>query len=393
MKQMKFSLFNLPAIGEQHFIEKKGFYAGQNRQLYQTLLRDLREQAQLVDDMGFHAWCCTEHHFHVEGYETSTNPIMLGLYIGMQTKYLKVGQLANVLPTHNPIRLAEDIAMLDQMTRGRAFAAFARGYQERWVRTMAQKNNVGISNSDPEENARNKQVYEEYYDIVRKAWAGGTFRHEGEWQIPVPVDYSYKDYQEGLDENKILREIGISPIPYQKEMDLWHPFSFTESTIRWCAQRGIQPVIIHTDPKVINKLYDAYHEEANEAGYNRKRGERIAQIRDVFVYDTEEEAKYWQSKGAGFIWNRWFSPDGFDASNLREGEELSQLTGEYDELVEREFCIVGTPDQVARQLDKLEQDTGCQHLVLYNFASAIPHDKIMRSLDLFTTKVMPYFVD
>lgn len=390
---MKFSLFYLPAIAEQHFIEKKGFYAGQNRQLYQTLLRDLREQAQLADDMGFHAWCCTEHHFHIEGYETSTNPIMLGLYIGLHTKYLKVGQLGNVLPTHNPIKLAEDLAMLDQMTRGRAFAAFARGYQLRWVETMAQKNNVGISNRDPEENARNKKVYDDYIDIVLKAWKGGTFSHDGEWKIPTPVDYKYKPYQEGLDENNILKEIGISPTPYQKEFDLWHPFSFTESTIRWCAARGMQPVVIHTDPKVINKLFDAYQEEAGKAGYQRKKGERIALIRDVFVYDTEEEAKYWQKKGAGFIWHRWFSPDGFDASNLREGEELSQLTGQYEELVERDFCIVGTPDQVARQLDRMQKETDCQHLVLYNFASAIPHDKVMRSLELLSTKVMPYFVD
>jgi alkanesulfonate monooxygenase SsuD/methylene tetrahydromethanopterin reductase-like flavin-dependent oxidoreductase (luciferase family) len=390
---MKFSLFYLPAIAGQDMLERKGFYAGQNRQLYQVLLRDLREQAQLADDMGFHAWACTEHHFHVEGYEVSTNPIMLNLYIGMQTKYLKVGQLGNVLPTHNPIRLAENIAILDQMTRGRAFAAFARGYQERWVNTLAQKNNVGISNRDPVENARNKQVYDDYLDIIQKAWAGGTFSHDGEWKIPLPVDYSYKPYQEGLDEQGILREIGISPLPYQKEIDLWHPFSFTESTIRWCAKRGMQPVVIHTDPKVVNKLLDAYHEEAVEAGYKRERGDRIALIRDVFVFDTEQEAKQWQSKGAGFIWHKWFSPDGFDASNLREGETVDQLTGHYDELVERDLCIVGTPEQVVRQIDKLQRETGCKHLVLYQFTSAIPHDKVMRSLELFATKVMPFFQD
>lgn len=390
---MKFSLFYMPTIAEQNFLEKKGFYAGQNRQLYQTMLRDLREQAQLADDMGFYGWCSTEHHFHVEGYETSTNPIMLGLYLGLHTKYLKIGQLGNVIPTHNPIKLAEDIAMLDQMTRGRAFAAFARGYQLRWVSTLAQKNNVGISNRGPEENARNQKVYEDYIDIVLKAWKGGTFSHDGEWKIPIPVDYSYKTYQEGLDENHMLKEIGISPIPYKKEMELWHPFSFSESTIRWCAARGMQPVVIHTDPKVINKLFEAYQEEASKAGYNRKKGENIALVRDVFVYDTEEEAKYWQKKGAGFIWHRWFSPDGFNAVNLRDGEEMSQLTGQYEELVERNMCIVGTADQVARQLDNLQKETDCKHLVLYNFASAIPHDKVMRSLELFSTKVMPHFVD
>jgi alkanesulfonate monooxygenase SsuD/methylene tetrahydromethanopterin reductase-like flavin-dependent oxidoreductase (luciferase family) len=390
---MKFSMFYLPAIAGQEVIEQKGAYAGQDRELYQALLKDLTEQAQYIDKMGFEAICFTEHHFHVEGYEVSTNPIMLGLYLGMQTKNIKVGQLGNVLPTHNPIRLAENIAMLDQMTRGRAFAAFARGYQERWVRTLGQKNNVGISNSDPEENARNKQVFEEYFDIIQKAWKGGTFKHEGEYQIPVPVDYKYKSYQEGLNEDGVLEEIGIAPLPYQKEMDLWHPFSFSESTIRWAAARGALPVVIHTDPKVINKLFDAYQEEANKHDYNRERGDRIALIRDVFVADTEEEAKYWQEKGAGFIWRKWFSPDGFDASNLREGETLDQLTGEYDELVERDFCIVGTPEQVRAKIQQLKDETGCKHLVFYNFTRAIPQEKIMRSLELFCTEVMPHFAD
>jgi alkanesulfonate monooxygenase SsuD/methylene tetrahydromethanopterin reductase-like flavin-dependent oxidoreductase (luciferase family) len=390
---MDFSMFCLPTIAGEEMLGQKGFFAGQNRHLYQLLLKELLEQTQYIDEMGFHAIAFTEHHFHVEGYEVSTNPIMLDLFLGLQTKNIKVGQLGNVLPTHNPLRLAENIAMLDQMTKGRAFAAFARGYQERWVRVMAQKNNVGISNKDPEENARNKQVFEEYFDIIQKAWKGGTFKHDGEWTIPYPVDYSYKPYQEGLDDNGILQEVGLVPLPYQEEVDLWHPFSFSESTIRWAAKRGALPVVIHTDTKVINKLFDAYQEEANLNGYNRERGDRIALIRDVFVYDTEEEAKYWQKKGAGFVWRKWLSPDGFDASNLREGETLDQLNGEYEELVERDFCIVGTPDQVRRKIEQLQKETGVKHLVLYNFMRAIPHDKIMRSLELFCTEVMPYFTE
>ena len=63
---------------------------------------------------------------------------MLDLFLGMQTKNLRVGQCGLVLPCHNPLRIAEDVAMLDQMTRGRAFAGFARGYQPRWVNTLGQ---------------------------------------------------------------------------------------------------------------------------------------------------------------------------------------------------------------------------------------------------------------
>jgi len=58
--------------------------------------------------MGF-----TEHHSHIEGFELSTNPIMLDAFVAMPTQNLKVDQLALVLPTHHPLRVAKDIAMLD----------------------------------------------------------------------------------------------------------------------------------------------------------------------------------------------------------------------------------------------------------------------------------------
>ena len=62
----------------------------------------------------------TEHHFHVEGEEVSTKPVLLNVYFGSKTKNMKFGQLGNVLPSRNPIiNLAEDIAMMSQMNKGR----------------------------------------------------------------------------------------------------------------------------------------------------------------------------------------------------------------------------------------------------------------------------------
>ena len=107
------------------------------------------EQAKLADDLGYDSMSFTEHHFHVEGFELSNNPVLLDLYIAMQTKRLRVGQLGIVLPTQNPIRVAEDIAMLDHMSGGRANAGFARGYQRRWVDIMAQQTH-GIHGALPQ---------------------------------------------------------------------------------------------------------------------------------------------------------------------------------------------------------------------------------------------------
>ena len=133
---MEFGIFYLPAIGNKSELQEG--MAGRRTDLYQRMLRNLAEQAQYLDAHGYYGIGFTEHHFHIEGEEVSTNPILLDMYLGMQTENIRLGQLGLVLPCQNPIRVAEDIAILDQVTKGRAFAGFARGYQPRWVNTLGQ---------------------------------------------------------------------------------------------------------------------------------------------------------------------------------------------------------------------------------------------------------------
>ena len=109
---MKTSLFYLPIVGNRAEIESG--MAGTRGELYDRMLAEISEQAVLADELGYDSISFTEHHFHIEGFELSNNPVMLDLFIGMQTKRLRVGQLGIVLPANNPIRVAEDIAMLDR---------------------------------------------------------------------------------------------------------------------------------------------------------------------------------------------------------------------------------------------------------------------------------------
>src|SRR5499426_1561629 len=132
---MRVSLFYLPSIGSRAEIERG--MAGLRSDLYQRMLSEIAAQARLADDLGYDSISFTEHHFHVEGFEISDSPVLLDLFVGLQTKRIRVGQLGIVLPAENPLRVAEDIAMLDHMTGGRANAGFARGYQRRWVDVMA----------------------------------------------------------------------------------------------------------------------------------------------------------------------------------------------------------------------------------------------------------------
>src|SRR5262252_4667132 len=179
---MRTSLFYLPSIGSRAEIERG--LAGLRGDLYDRMLAELSAQARLGDELGYDSISFTEHHFHVEGFELSNNPVLLDLFIGMQTRRIRVGQLGIVLPAQNPLRVAEDIAMLDHMSGGRANAGFARGYQRRWVDIYAQQTH-GIRGALPHQHdeidAANREAFEESFRIIKAAWQDGMLDYHGRY--------------------------------------------------------------------------------------------------------------------------------------------------------------------------------------------------------------------
>ncbi|HEX3791377.1 MAG TPA: LLM class flavin-dependent oxidoreductase [Pseudonocardiaceae bacterium] len=391
---MKSILFYLPSVGSHDQISKG--MSGTNPANYQNMLWQLTRQAQAADEMGYWGLSFTEHHFHVEGFEVSNNPIMLGLYLAMQTKHIRVGQMANVLPFHNPIRLAEDLAMLDHMTRGRTFVGVARGFQKRWAEIMGQVYDVGGTMSDRSEtDVRNRNLFEEHWEIIKKAWTNEMFTHDGpQWTIPpkgleFPFD-AVRRMGQGLDDNGIITEVGIAPKPYQRPYPpVFQPFSFSEETFRFCAREGIVPIVMNTDDQVVTRLLDIYREEAELAGRGTlARGESIGIMKDVLVARDADEAHHWARRGGGFIFDNWFGPMGFTES-LRHVGETGPIGSDYDTLVERGLEWVGTPDDINRRIEKVVERHGPEFLLQCQYSGLIPHDVQLRSLELWATEIAP----
>ena len=201
----------------------RGGHGATRPELYQRMLKELTELVKLADDLGYDSVSFTEHHFHIEGFELSNNPVLLDLYFAMQTKRIRVGQLGIVLPAANPIRVAEDIAMLDHMTGGRACAGFARGYQRRWVDAMAQQTH-GVSGTLPHHHdaidQTNREAFEENWQIIKKCWTEEMLTFQGKyWKVPAgatPWDLETTvKYGKGV-ENGMLTSVGVVPKPLQK---------------------------------------------------------------------------------------------------------------------------------------------------------------------------------
>jgi alkanesulfonate monooxygenase SsuD/methylene tetrahydromethanopterin reductase-like flavin-dependent oxidoreductase (luciferase family) len=122
---MKFHLIQPGMIGRKTDIEKG--MAGQNKELYQRYLEEIRGYIRLADELGYASYGHNEHHLQIEGFEITNHPGMFSLFVGLHSQRMKVATLGYVLPTHNPVRAAEEIATLDHMLKGRLLVGFTRG--------------------------------------------------------------------------------------------------------------------------------------------------------------------------------------------------------------------------------------------------------------------------
>ncbi len=381
---MKVSLFYLPSVGNRAQIEQK--MVGLRGELYDQMLAEVTTQAKLADDLGYDSISFTEHHFHAEGFEISNNPVMLDLYIGLQTKRIRVGQLGIVLPANNPIRVAEDIAMLDHMTGGRANAGFARGYQRRWVDIMAQQTH-GIHGAQPHQHDAiddaNRAAFEECYQIIKKAWTEETLSYDGKyWRVPPgetpwAIEATQK-WGKGV-ENGIVKAVSVVPKPVQKpHPPVFQPFASSERSIRWCAAENATAVLPPLFPTYERELCEIYSQASG-----KPLGEGMGVLRDVIIADTDAEAKaLWRDSGY-FCGKEWFEPFGFSKGLV------DPQTGETPDLWENSLALVGTVDTVTRQLERLMKRLPINWIFAWMYNGLLSHDRIMKTLELFATKVLP----
>ena len=273
---MKFMLFVLPTVPGTLEDRKRLRPIGRNNERYQQMLDEIRQLAQFADDAGFDVMATTEHHFHSEGYETSVAPLLLYADLAARTKRIKFSPLGLVLPSWDPIRAAEELAVLDHLTKGRIYAGFARGYQDRWVNVLGQQYHVtGAPMDGSSIDNHNRKVYEETLKVIKKAWTEESFDYDGEYyKVPYP-------YKEGItrwpvhewtrtygapgevDDQGVIRKICVVPKPYQQpHPPLFQPFSVSESTIRYTAQSNIVPWILVSNPPDFERLCRTYQDVA-----------------------------------------------------------------------------------------------------------------------------------
>jgi alkanesulfonate monooxygenase SsuD/methylene tetrahydromethanopterin reductase-like flavin-dependent oxidoreductase (luciferase family) len=144
-------------------------------------LEMIREQTALAEEAGFTTSWFTEHHFAHNGYMNAPpNPILMGAHVAAHCRKIRVGTCPVILPDWHPLRVAEDVAMLDNMTLGRVDFGVAKGVNER---STIQFNR----DADRRDNDKVFRLFQESLEVILKAWTDEAFTHKGEfYEFPVP---------------------------------------------------------------------------------------------------------------------------------------------------------------------------------------------------------------
>lgn len=405
---MYFFLPNLPGSLEDR---KRLRPIAHHTEKWQQMFDEVVEVSKLAEDLGFEAVAFPEHHLHSEGMEMGSLPV-LTQHVIHNTSTISVGPIGYVLPGWNPLRLALEIAWLDQLTKGRTHIGFARGYQSRWLNQMAQKIHVGATVSDQGEvDKTNREAFEEVFQILKLAWGDKPFRFKGKhYQYPTPFEegtpwLAHKWTAEygspgELNEAGNVQAIDIVPKPYQKpHPKLFQAFSMSEATIRWCAREAIIPTILEPNPERVRFFAEAYVEEAKAKGRTLALGESIGVFRGLYPGETPEKARALAEDGmAGVGFHEFFHWFGFtDAFRIPGDDEkygdqpLPQSECTVDRLQKAKWALIGSSDDIRRGIDEVVEAANPEWFIWQGDQGLLPIEEVKRMVEKIGKEVLPHY--
>jgi alkanesulfonate monooxygenase SsuD/methylene tetrahydromethanopterin reductase-like flavin-dependent oxidoreductase (luciferase family) len=319
-------------------------------------------EAKLTEQLGFDVVWLAEHHF--DGICAYVDPLSFAAVLAAATRRIKIGFAVAQVSLHHPIRLAEQISLLDNITKGRIIAGLGRG---------TAYNIYDYQGYDiPAEEAQER--FEESEAIMLKAWAGGPVEHHGKyWNLKLPM---------------------LRPVPYTKP----HPFiirsSGTEESMLEIAGRA-QPFMMNVQSYEVTKhRMDLYRATLRETGLTEAAVARLVDDcwvwRNVFVAETDAEAErigvplfQQMQKQRAVMRERVFQEQG-----LRLQSHAPGPTAPAARTVIEHALVYGSPATVAEKLAAVDK-IGVGGLIMSFRLGPMPYEVTAGSLRLFADKVMP----
>ncbi len=368
---------------------------GRNRDLYHRVLHEWMEIVKAADEMGVWGISTIEHHLHSEGYEVGPNPGILNAWWASNVKRARVGALGYVMATQDPIRVAEETAILDHITKGKFFVGLARGYQSRWANILGQfTNSIATVSDGSADDVKNREIFEERTRMLIECWTRDSVEMKGNYyQIPYPYDTGVKGYPAWesargagapgeIDGDGSVRRVSVVPAPFQEP----HPPVFvavsgSADSIGFCARNGFRPTCF-TNLKKSVEFASLYHKEAAKAGLNFRYGERQNLVRWVHFAASEEEYNQKLVRYDLDIYKNFYAPFFPQLTDPKNVDWLQNIK-------ESGLYVGGTLDQVKRAWENIYTQMPAEYITLIWHYAQNPKEDVLYELETFMTKVLP----
>ncbi len=378
---------------------------GRNAEKYQETLTGWHDIIRAADDMGVWGASCIEHHFHSEGYEVSPSPGIVNAYWAAITKNIRVGQMGYVMSVHNPIRVAEETAVIDHLAQGRSFVGLARGYQARWTNTLGQHiGSVATLSDHSADDEKNRAIFEEQVDMLIEAWTSESIQHNTDlWQIPYPQPEGTPGWWMGewtkrlgapgeMGDDGNLKRISVVPSPLQKP----HPPVFVAcnasvETVEYAARRGFIPNYF-TNIERARTHAEAYVAAGHEVGREYVLGQNQSVVRWMQIAEDMAGAHRAMAKYDGDIWKHFYAPL-FEKGlpNGPEEETPSDATREslVEPMLKTGLWNSGSLAEVKQQFIDEWKQVPAEYLTLIFHYAQQPKESVIENLSIFMKEIKP----
>jgi alkanesulfonate monooxygenase SsuD/methylene tetrahydromethanopterin reductase-like flavin-dependent oxidoreductase (luciferase family) len=328
------------------------------------------DELEYADQLGFDGVCVNEH--HQNAYGLMPQPGVMAGALARRTKKVKIAILGRALPLlNNPVTVAEEFAMIDNITEGRFIAGFVRGIGAEYH----------AWSSNP---ADSHERFHEAHDLIVRAWTEtGPFPFEG------------KHYQ--------FEYVNLWPRPYQTPRPpIWIPSQGSSETIEWASHpdRRYTYLQTFTPAAMLAKYMQMYKDMAAEHGYEATE-DQLGWSVPVYVGETDEIARREAQPHIENFLNKFLRmpkemllPPGYLSLKSMIGvmKAKSAIGGKQtiDDVIDKGMFICGSPETVRQKLESYQKDIGFGHLLTMLQFGTLPAELTRKNMELFATSVMPH---
>jgi alkanesulfonate monooxygenase SsuD/methylene tetrahydromethanopterin reductase-like flavin-dependent oxidoreductase (luciferase family) len=330
------------------------------------------DQLVYAEKLGFDVIAVNEHHQTAYGIMPAPNLIAANLIA--RTSKAKIAIIGRALPlVNNPVNIAEEFAMLDNLSRGRIITGFVRGIGNEYHST-------GINPHWSHER------YQEAHDLIVQAWTK-----------PGPTSFEGEHFN--------VRYVNIWPRPYQSpHPQIWIPSMGSSETVKWAAapERKYPFLVTFSSRELVARYLNVYREQATQYGYEAS-PDQLGWASPVYVADTDERARKEAKEGIETLFNDFLAvpfqmllPPGYmSLSSMKNTMRMRKALGAQkrltmEELAETGVVVVGSPQTGARsacQAPRRDPRRQADHHAAVRHPVGRTDE---RNMEMFASEVMPH---